>query len=201
MRTANFFEDDYGNIEIVPAENSEWCADEQRKIDEFSKAHRSGSGWSDVYVHHPVPVPLASRHILVADVREAIASEFPAFDQVTYEHRVVCEASRTSAYGPDPDVVVFVEHDNEFVRELWAMLQPSKASDVTAVVDGLEKLAVWDLILVDWGWSRVIPIADVTQLREYLLNRLSAFTAAKEQTTPKQHHWFERIKTWFSGGA
>ena len=170
MRVANFFEDDYGGIEIVPTENAAWCADQQREIDQFSETHRAEVGWTDVYVRRPVPVRLASRRIRVAEVQEAFGSDLAPFDQVTYEHRIVCNASHTSAYGPDPDVAVFIEHDNEFVRELWAKLEPTKASDIDAAVSGLKKLAAWELILVDWGSSRVVPVADETQLRDYLLS-------------------------------
>lgn len=201
MRVTNFFEDDYGNIEIVPAENSAWCVDQQRAIDQFSEAHRSDIGWSDVYVRAPVPVPLASRRIRVADLHVAVGRDLTPFDRVTDEHRSICEPSQTSAYGPDAQVVVFVEHDNEFVRELWATLQPSESSQVDSVLAGLDKLAAWDLILVDWGWSRVIPVGDVAQMRNYLLKRLDAFTAAKQRLTKEPSSWFDRVRAWFSRGA
>jgi hypothetical protein len=192
MRVANFSEDDHGSIEIVPAENAAWCVDQQSAIDQFSEAHRSGIGWSDVYVRAPVPVPLASRRIRVVDLHAAVGRQLTPFDQVTYEHRSICEPLQTSAYGPDPQVVVFVDHDSEFVRELWATLQPNDSSHIDSVLGGLEKLAEWDLILVDWGWSRVIRLDDEPQLRKYLSKRLDAFTAGRRLTTAPSN-WFERV--------
>ena len=201
MRVANFFEDDYGNIEIVPVENSTWCFDQQRAIDAFSEAHRSGIGWTDVYVRAPVPVPLATRRIRFADLHAAIEAELVPFDRITYEHREVSEPSRTSAYGPDSDAVIFVERDNDLVKELWATLQPSHPRHVDAVVAGLTKLTPWNLIVVDWGWSRVIPLGDEPQLRDYLLQRLTAFAAGTEQSSVGRWRWLERIKAWFTRGV
>jgi hypothetical protein len=198
MRVANFFEEDYDNIHIVPAENLEWCVDQQRAIDQFSEAHRAEIGWTDAYALKPVPVSFASRRIRGADLHAAISAELTPFDQVTYEHRIVCEPSHTSAYGPDPSVVLFAEHDDDLVRELWAILQPDEPSQIDAVIPGLEKLTAWDLILVDWGWSRVIPLTDVPQLRSYLQNRLTVFTAPPEQPIKRQRSWSERIKSWFN---
>lgn len=199
MRTVDFVEDDYGNIEIVPAENGAWCAEEQRKIEAFSEEHRDGIGWSDVYVRHPVPVPLASRGLRLAEAREALARHLEPFDQITYEHRTVCDPAKTVAYGSDPQVVVFAELDGEQVRELWATLQPSDASQVDAAVAGLGELARWNLVLVDWGWRCVISLTDAARLREYLARRMEVFTRPPEQVVRTRSRWLERLRAWFGG--
>jgi len=177
MRTANFFDDDYGNIEIVPAENLVWCGEQQEAIDRFSEAHRDGIGWSKMYVRPEVPVPLAARGISKGELHEVIASQLPPFDRITCEHEPLGDSSRIAAYGPHPDVVVFATLEGELVKELWGTLQPDATSHVTAAAAGLQALAKWNLILVDWGWSCVIPLDDPARLAGYLSERLRVFGA------------------------
>lgn len=45
-------EDEYGEIEVLPAAMADWCAGEFRKIAAFADAHQApgGVGWTDIYL-------------------------------------------------------------------------------------------------------------------------------------------------------
>ena len=77
-------EDEYGEVEVLPAAMAEWCGEEFRKIAAFAEAHQApgGMGWTDIYLRPPAPRPFADLKIPLAATLETLGASLPAFDRV-----------------------------------------------------------------------------------------------------------------------
>ena len=77
-------EDDWGQIEVLPASCADWCAQELARIGAFAAQHEApdGSGWTDMYVRKPGPATLESLAIPFGEAVDAIGRHLPAFDMV-----------------------------------------------------------------------------------------------------------------------
>ena len=68
-------EDDWGQIEVLPASCAAWCAQEIARLSTFAAEHEApgGNGWTDMYVRQPAPKALAGLAIPFDDAVMAMA--------------------------------------------------------------------------------------------------------------------------------
>lgn len=175
MRTAYFHEDDYCQIELVCEENLEWCLDQTRRIADFANAHRG----EDMYVRPAHSVELAARWISVDALAEVVT--LPQYDAVTTGYGSVEEKiPNTSAFG-DSGVTIFASHPDGVVSAIWFALPPSDEASVASALATFSALSQWRLLLVDWGWGRVIPLSDAVALEAYLREQMQVFRELSEK--------------------
>jgi len=173
MRTAYFHEDDYGQIELVCDDNREWCADQVRRIEEFSNEHRAGIGWTAMYMRPASPVALATRGITMDALEAAVAGFLPPFDTVTTGYSTHVEPMpNTRAFGFPQSVTLFAEQRENVVSAIWFMPLSADETDVRQLASALSALAKWNLLLVDWNGLQIIPLSDADALRDYLTSAL-----------------------------
>ena len=55
MREAYYHEDDYCMIELLPLDNLQHCLTQMGEQQAFADAHRSGAGWTDMFVPEAPP--------------------------------------------------------------------------------------------------------------------------------------------------
>jgi hypothetical protein len=173
-RTAWFHEDLFGQLELLPVENLDWCLGETRRIAEFSAAHRAEIGWTDIYLRPPAPVPLSTRGITAAALRDAVAPHAPPYDAVTTGYSThVEEARNVAAYGSAAHLTLFAAQRDGIVSDVFFILGPRDAEEVARATAMLAALSQWSLLLVDWDSLDVMRLEDADALRAYLSQHVS----------------------------
>ena len=161
-------EDDWGQIEVLPASCAAWCAEEMARIEAFAAEHRApdGSGWTDIYLRRPAPTPLASLAIPFDAAASAIAARLPSFDAVV--------SGTFSAPQPVPNVrafgtalkvgVVLVPDLHQRRVEMISLILDGEDHACADVVGALSALPSTEPLLVaDWLGVRAVPIAATEQ--------------------------------------
>ena len=179
MSSIYFHEDDRGQIELLPAENAGWCRAEVARIEDFARARSSGIEGSDVCERREPEVPLTSRRIARADLREAIHPLLPAFDFVTTGYAGDVQAAPSiDAFGFAKEIVLYADSKDGIVNSMWLHFEPGGQETLRKSRAALAKCDHWNLLLTDWRWGAVIALADVIDMKSYLARRHDVFAEA-----------------------
>lgn len=171
MNTAFFHEDDYCQVEVLPALARGYCLAEMGRIDHCAEAHWDGTGFTDMYLRGKPPVPLASLGSTLAQWASALGPLAPRFNQVLTGY--------SSYREPCPSVVGWGFSDGEAV---FAVVSGAGAvGPVSLSLNGItaERVRLWsrllrslpfaaELLIADWSASRVVLLADEPALEAYL---------------------------------
>ena len=170
MREAYFHEDDYGQIQVLPISNWNYCLSELKKIGEFSDEHFDGMGWTDIYIRDENPHGLASLNINTKDLASILGKTLAPYDKVltgysTYRE----EAKRTLAFGSETSCIVFVGYEsNNIVEEIWLDFGISTQKDRELAVNGLLNLgSLGETFLVDWSLGDMMKLSDKDKIMSY----------------------------------
>ncbi len=162
-RTLYVEEDDWGDVEVLPAAIAYWCRAELGKMAVFANAHRApnNTGWTDVYIRQPAPMPLADLRIPLAPVLDMLAARLPAFDRVTsgnFSAPVAVAGARAFGLSPHAAVIVLPDADGAVVRSMMPVLNDD-GPDAAAVIEVLRELVSPEpLIVVDWLGGELIEL-------------------------------------------
>ncbi len=161
-RTIFVEEDDWGQVEVLPAAATDWCRAELDRIAAFSDKHRApgGAGWTDIYVRKPAPISLADLRIPLASTLDVLGQRLSRFDIVTsgsfYSPEPVTGAC---AFGSSPKTALIVigDKDEKIVRSILLVAdEDHSAARLMAALGSLPSRG--GLIVVDWLRGELIPI-------------------------------------------
>lgn len=174
-RTRYFHEDDYCQQELLPIASWDYCASENKKIAEFSEAHRAPIGWTKVYVRGDAPVRLRDLRLSAETIESVVASRLPRYDEVVTGYSSHREQSpRTTAFGSDGGVALFVERNDErCVEAVWfdpLLADAGVVEWLPALLASLPRAA--DLLFVDWAWGHLQLVDDADAWRSYFEARV-----------------------------
>ena len=177
MAEIYFHEDDYCQIEILPVENFGFCLQQAGLIDEFAEEHRSGGGYTDIFVRDTNPTSIYSKRI-PTDIFESALEGIQKYDEVFSGYSSYREKYEdTSAFGYDVNAAVFYQQKDGFIDNIWLALDIYEENDVSIASNILALLSnLGDFIIVDWGWSFVEKLSNAEIIRLYLQKRLEAFS-------------------------
>ena len=179
MSSVYFHEDDFCQIEILPIENLGFCLKQIGCIDEFAETHRSGFGYTDMYIRDVAPFSLTNKRIMRAQLKNALYGIAREFDEVYTgysSYREKCDS--THAFGNDENIVLFFDVKNDLVQNIWLMLDIGKEEDILMVQNMFRILSkIGKFIIADWGWSFVEDIENHTEIEKYLQERLEVFSS------------------------
>lgn len=175
-RNVYFHEDDYGQIEVLPVSNWDFCARQIGEINTFSEQHRApgGMGWTDVFMQKEEPAKLASLTLGADVVSRALSQDIPKFDRVTTGYSSHVEECRdTLAFGFDRDCVIFIStNEANAVSNIWLGLGGPGEAERGALLAALRSLSAFSsLLLVDWAWGRLFLLDDEIAISQYLVER------------------------------
>ncbi len=179
MRTTFWHEDDFGMIELVPAENHADSSEQTQKAERFGEEHRDpgGSGWNDMYVIDPPKVRLDTLRISLAELSAALLPTMQQYDEVYTGYSTYRELmQRTAGWGYEPFDLFATTEDDDTVTHLCLNFDVGNAFEPVAagnVILGLPRAA--ELILIDWYWDAVVPLADEDMLARYLAAKRQSF--------------------------
>lgn len=142
-------EDDKCQIELSPAENLTFLMRQCGKIEDFSKEHFDGQGWTQTYVRKRPPTELVNRKILLDDFSKSFIElgfvkknlRFFGFPKSDFDQFVLEKEKVNIYYGYSGNFVssiYFNDHVTEKEKPLF-----------TSVLLTLSKS--FDLVLVDWN--------------------------------------------------
>ena len=174
------YEDEYCNIEVLPAALTEHCRKEMNAIDEFSEAHRDGVGYNDVYERKEAPLALAALGIS-RDEMLVCAHKFASERTVAYaEYGEAFQG--TYGFGESENVVLFFEcNDAMTVSAIWLRLNILSLQDMNDASRLCAALAALrPLIVAHWSCSKFAALentGEVTALLKALYEVHNAGTA------------------------
>jgi len=156
-------EDEYGEIEVLPAAMADWCREELAKIAAFAEAHQApgGAGWTDIYMRPPAPKRLADLRIPLAPTLAALRERLTPFDRVTSGSFYAPEPiANAHAFGASPLTAAIVNGGTgaDFVQSIMLVLREDgpAAADVIAALKALP--SPQPLIIVDWPRGGLVPL-------------------------------------------
>lgn len=171
MRSVFFHEDDYGQVEVLPAVAYDYCAEEMRRLDEFADVHRAGLGFTDCYMRGEPPDSLASLGVTLQALHSTIGTVLPRFDQVftgLHSHRDPCRS--VYAWGLDDTAVAFASiGKSDVVQSIWLSLHGVSAERIDEWCLALGSLPhSSEMLLADWNSSQLVRFKDKQGLASYL---------------------------------
>ncbi|MDO3411420.1 hypothetical protein QWJ34_16765 [Saccharibacillus sp. CPCC 101409] len=166
-----FHEDDYGMLELIPADRLPSAAAELDKIAKFADDHRSESGYTDLYVRQDDPEGLSRLELRLTDIEAAVSKFAEPFDIVTtgYGSGYRVECPDIQAFGPNEETVLFCQHQGGLVTRAWLTLEIGEEDQRDwglRILTMLGRLA--PLALVDWLADDYADLRDEASIVRYL---------------------------------
>ena len=175
MREITFLEDEYGNIEILPVQNYNFCLNQIKEISAFSKKHRAsdGAGWTSVYMRKENPETVREMNIDIAFFKTICLSVTNEFDRVYwYDFGFSPQLCKnTMAFGPSKKAVLFSDfNESNIIENLWLSLYKTGESDSCEILELFKKLSYnYKLLIVDWNRGYVEKLIKINKIKkEYL---------------------------------
>jgi hypothetical protein len=164
-------EDDFSEIEILPASMADWCQAELARISAFAARHEApgGAGWTDIYLRPTAPAGLASLAIPLEQAIQTIARHLPRFTEVStglYCSPVQVPGALGFGHSPGAAAIVFGDKTSSHVEAINLVVQAGGA-DAEGLLEALARLP-GALIAVDWQRGACIHLTDTAQVLRYL---------------------------------
>ncbi len=177
MRSIYFYEDDFQQIEIVPQENETHCINQAKDINSFADEHRSGEGYSEIFLRSKNTVDTYDKGITISALESCISEVLFKYDEVYTgysPYRELCNS--ITAYGNDENVVLFCQTKDGIVEYIWLTLDIAKENDIVIALNMFKSINnLGSFILVDWNWSFIANLSHTEDIKSYLKNRLEKF--------------------------
>ncbi len=182
MTSFYLHEDDWGMINLLPAENAVWAGEiaqeaQQASQDNFAGFAQFGDAqiptYHNSYVIPEEKVPLSERKIHLDNLRSLLAEKWPEANRVTSGYSSYTEElSGVFAFGAASggEGAFYGNHKAEIVTRLH-IIRPSydEPQALEAFEAALAQLGnQYDLVLVDWWTKRVLDLRDPQGIRSYL---------------------------------
>jgi hypothetical protein len=155
-------EDTWGEVEVLPASNADWCRAEFDKIAAFSDKHRApgDAGWTDIYIRKSAPSSLADLRIPLAQTLGVLRRHLPAFDSVTSGSFYAPEPIATAgAFGPSPKAALVVVGDKDQTLVESILIVADEDDGSAGLMTALQALPSGDrLMVVDWVRGELIEL-------------------------------------------
>lgn len=176
--TPPFWEDDYLQIEIVPAENANFIIEEIRKIDDFTETVRTDHGYTDIYQRGSMTVKTQSRQISLSYFENILLGcQFVKAKHIRYDYTQVinCETGKTKAFG-FPTFTIFCDRQGDIINNIWINHYGAgiDANQFNLIKKALHILGTEEsLILIDWNSLELCDLANEQEIEKYLRGYLT----------------------------
>lgn len=165
-------EDLYCQVEVVPRENAANVKEENEKIEEFAKEHRTGIGFSDIYMRDGHNVKTSEREIPIHEFELLIQScGFQKADKVYIGYGSDKEVGLNTLGFKLESSAVFCDVKNDTVENIWidGFRYNKHSAYKEQLINVLFALGEkWNLILNDWDLTETIDISNKKSIEEYI---------------------------------
>ena len=167
--TLFYHEDDFCQIQLLPAENLSWLLEEAENVADFAEVHFVGGGYSDLLTRTGAKVALRERKIPVAEL-DLILNKLQTtrHTEITtgYGERYRIASPHTIGYGHDYSAIYF-DFKNDLVENIWMTnIFALDSEHLKSVL--LELGKKWNLFLMDWNALKLIDLRNEQQVIQYL---------------------------------
>lgn len=169
-KTIFYHEDDFRQVEILPAENRERLESEIKEIETRFSGNTDSSGFSEVFIRTDYEkTPLSQRQINPNDLEKILSGI--GLERITHvltgygqHHRVL--HNDCVAFGKDY-TAVYYDFKDRVVQNIWLTNHWHMDKNTLAVM--LYDLGMqWDLLLQDWSLGVTIDLKDWNSIEQYL---------------------------------
>ncbi|RXK62174.1 hypothetical protein ESA94_03940 [Lacibacter luteus] len=169
----SFWEDDYCQIEIVPAENRYFIKKQSQQIDELASKSRTDYGFGETFERGPMPVTTRSKEFRVNFFEKTLTDfKFQKARHIRYNKSEIlnCESGKTKAFGFS-NFTIFFDTDDEFVKNIWVDIGLIvSVPQLDLIQDTLYTLGEeCELVLIDWNTLSLYDLAYKSQIQDYLM--------------------------------
>ena len=170
MSSVYFHEDDYCQVEVLPASTREDCLAEMGRIDEFSATHQDGAGFTEMYIREASPQALSSLGIKIDDLRTSLSGVLEEFDEVYTgysSYRELCPSAKGWGEG-DWQAIFANVSDKGIVQNIWLCVNALTTESEALWCRVLGSLPrATELLLADWNTSQIVLLTDEAALGAY----------------------------------
>jgi len=166
-------EDDWGQIEVLPAACAGWCTHEMARIRAFSAAHvvPGDGGWTEIYVREAPPLGLTDLALPLAAVASELEQRLPAFDEITSgTFSKARRIPRVKAFGPGQGAAIVITPDDGGAQIATVHLLLDGAPQARGeILHAAAALTTEEpLVLVDWPRARLFALSDAYAVERYI---------------------------------
>lgn len=172
-----YWDDDYCQIEIVPAENSESIVERMTEIKIPADQSREGLGFTEIFEVGQMSITTFSEEIRTDALSQLLTDyKFEKAKSINYVGDKIanCETVSSKAFG-FPNFTIFIETEEEFVKHIWlAINAPDSRAEISReqfklIKDALYSLGEeYEMVLADWNSLQLIDLRDRNQIDKYL---------------------------------
>lgn len=163
-----YHEDEYLQIEILPTENLNRLQKEAQEVADFSKKHKSGEGYTDMYVRQEAWISLSHRRIQADELEQILISftHLRAPLVTTGIRPGEFTSKNTIGFGKNYQGL-FYNHEDHIVQNIWVSNSlPFEEKTSKEVLLNLGRK--WNLLLMDWFRLVIIDLQDPLAVERYL---------------------------------
>lgn len=167
-------EDDWAQIEVLPASCQAWCNREMDRVAIQSErsALPKGAGWSDLTVRDPAPTRIGNLKIASADVIAVFTQSLPLLDSVatgTYSSGRIVSGLMAFGFGNGAAIIITPDHNRQHIGEIVLSLETSDSDARRRIISALAALPpAAALLLVDWPRGCNFLLSDQTAIDRYI---------------------------------
>lgn len=170
MKQVCLHEDDYCQIELLPKSSLKFCVTEMKKIEQFSEAHKTDFGWSDMYLRTEETMETLSFFEFSLDLWTNNLTKLSFHPKVTSGYSSHVELlNNCVAWTGDNEVTIFADTDKNIIQRVWFTFDNLTAQGIQNSFTAIQQIPQYkDLIIADWNSGQIINIFDDEKLLQYL---------------------------------
>ena len=165
-------EDDYCQVEIIPASNYSFVVSEAVKVADFGEEHFTGMGFDAIYVGNPKPHPTSELSIEIDDFENVLAQHlFNRIKRIRYigGDWIDYRKGVTRAYG-ETSFSFWTQVRNNKVTDIWLTSFGKSSNErlpqIAAALFAIGKK--YNLILADWNSCEIVDLNKQEEIDAYL---------------------------------
>jgi hypothetical protein len=168
------WEDDYCQIEIVPAENKSFIVKQAKELDGLTESVKTDHGFTEAFERGAMPTQTLSKKIRAEYLELTLLGlQFHKAKHIRYNKSEIlnCETGNTKAFGFS-NFTIFFNREEVFVKNIWLhiglIVSITQFDLIETALYTLRKEC--GLILIDWNSQELFDLSDKTQIQRYLMD-------------------------------
>lgn len=171
------WDDDYCQIEIVPAENRASIEKRITEVKTLADQSREGLGFTEIFEVGQMSITTFSKEILKEPLSQLLTDyKFEKAKKINYVGYKIAnsETTSTKAFGFS-NFTIFFDTEEEFVKNIWLSINATASraeisrEQFILIKDALYSLGEeYEMVLVDWNSLQLIDLSNRNQIGKYL---------------------------------